>query len=816
MNSRNRRRLKRSSLGDTAPLYPLPPPLPAPGVSYPATMYPPPPTSYIPPGTSSVPAPVPPPPYATSNPLDLVNVGLTSYQQLVRKHTILKTPVMSPAFLAIQVMSLYDPNAISQKYWYTHYAGSLQKLVQIALPLEVSKIEGMIAWLSGVEPGRKYTPDEMLLLVEKLCLGQKVSFPEIELPARIIRFLKTSLRFTVTGAQEKTLSDQRDGLRRQEYTALQAVIQAQAKVTLAEKETGTSSYLQNLQDAEGQLAIQQRTLDSVRSQIATVNQKLSDLQARILTDEEVANYLAAHLSPGPAHDAIMAAWSQYQRILTEAPKYVSVIQNAQAQVEAAMAPIRIQTAADQNTMIAARAVYTASPTTANQQAYQSALNVLSSDQALMAPLTQQSLALTSQLQAVIQAHPDLFPEGSVTTSDAGLNKIVVTALQKSADSSPQDLITLVESAMEILSSDADSRASALQASRDQDIQERQSLFETYLRAKIEAEVQYFHDQMQNAQDGYNELGNEINALVSKVQGLQNQISANMQTLGQVIGWWCHMSNVTPEQMNQPSFIGKALTAVAALQGKYDVVNINTGTLGIISTQTFWSGPGRSQDLANDTLMLLQQLDNANVEYQTQAPTLKTRMDEVSAWMQQIANAFQVTSRKLNSQDYAKQAALEFNQSPEGKLLQSDIDAVSTPLKEISIMIESYQQTMNQLIEDIELDAITSSGMTFRDPASLSYEEKKHAWYGTGDYLKKAMPRIPELQGYIGQMVARIQAGQPQDGDADNLTVAKQGVLNILAGQLLFRKLQNDSDFQLSLSQEKESNAKAGVENSHSA
>lgn len=720
-------------------------------------------------------------------------IGQTAYNQIITKFYDLKGINFTPQFPGGNYQMMMN-------YWLTNNATDLQNLSLVILPLAASQVLGMLIWLNGVEPGRTWTPSEMITLIDKLILKQNASFPEIEIPARVMRFLCDALRVTVTGPQEQVLQDQRKVLRSQEYTVMENILDANSALALAIKETSkgstlTSSYQTDINLAQQNLNGLQDQLSAVRSQILAVSSQLVNIQTTPLTHDQLAQFLITNLPVSPIQKELSDAWNQVQGIITQSGALLAPNQAAVAQITASIVPYRLR-------VQAAQAAYNSNPNDVNtaQLAYA---------KMQIQPFYDQLTQLNYQFQQIVKAHPEFYPNGQSVTDPAILAKMVDNSILEAANTSPEDLITITDQAMKILSSDCDARSNALIAERDAAIAERQNLFQKFVEDKIEVEMKYYQDQMKDSQDGYNDLASKITTMVNLIQALQDEMSANFQALGQIIGWWTHIQNLSAAQLAHPSFINSALNAVSRLNGGYDTVVI-PGPLGMSSTQVFWSGPGASADLASHTLNLMQQLQSANDDYQMNEPALQSQMETIKSWMENLQTAWKMTSDKINSPEYVQQATLEFNTDPMNALLQTDIDAVTTPLREISVVVQTHQQTLHKLLEDIEMDALNQNGINFYDPSVLSYTDKKHAWFGVDEFLEKSEDKLPLVQQTIQDITTRINSGGAQDDDPGNLAIAKQGVLNIMAAQLLYRKLSDDIDFQMALKEEAETESKKDV------
>jgi hypothetical protein len=746
--------------------------------------------------------------------------GVTAFQQLTAVHSIFRTPIMAPHF-----MSASDEDT----YFYMN-SDVLGKLRDLLLPIPVQQVVDMIGWLQSIQPNTSYPPEQWILLTEKLILGQKISFPTIELPYRIINFLAKALRSTVTGSQEQNLRVLQDKERKQLYIAIDAVSQAQADFKLAVLDanvpaniTDPMAWASNILSQAGSpqaeailvaqsgITASKDKLAQVQSTVQSLDEQMAGLQNTVLNSDQLAQFLMQNLPASKELDDLKASYTKIEDTIGLFHFLTQPIQDAENSLLAQMSPYQDQVRQAMSAFVAARgpinyaAATGTSPTQDQVNAFNSAQAALTAAQAALQPYLDRMKALNDQMHQVYVDHPEFMVNGKIITDPDLISDLVSKALNQAATDMPSDLMSVAQSAMSVDAKAADARVEALKAEQAEMIQAKENAFQAYYQDQVEAKLQFYRDQMTAAQNGYNELNQELVALSKKAQDLQDQAQANINALGQVIGWWVHTNNIPDSVMDQPYFIGTALDSVVKLQGKFDVVTIEGQKV------TMWQGPGDSASLAGETITIMGNQETAVQDYNMKAPGLVASLNKLTAWMTQVQQAFQITSDQLNSQAYAQSLQPEFNATPQGALLQSDIDAIVNPLRQISLGVQADQKTLDSILSDLEKQVLANNGCDLGEIHSLPYDTKKHLWVGVMDHLKGPGQRLDELQGYITQMSDRIHAGTPQDGDLENVQIAKVALMNILAAQNIQRTLEKDINFMAALHDEAQGDTNTAVE-----
>lgn len=775
------------------------------------TQYPP-----LPPGAPPPPGGTPPPPGGVPpgmpvDPLASLNAGRTAYQQLTAKHTILRTTVMTPHF----------PDEAGLENWYASNVASFQTLVQIALPLSVETISGMLDYLASVEPSRAWAPSEMVSLIEKLCLGQAISFPEIEVPARVIRFLSSVLRVLQTGPKEKLLQDTRDRAYTAQFAAMQTLIQAQAQLVVATANTAVSNFQTNVNVAQTNVTDAQAQVQAFRDQIADVNDELLDLRQATLSPSDLCNWLVANLPDSPASRGLSQAYSTLEYQISEGQSLIQPLLDQQNETIAASVPFQNGLQAAQSAYISARSPILAAqnnganPTSDQLNAFQAASSQLTNAQNLMAPFTAQITAIQNQIQNTVTAHPDLFPAGTPLTDPSFIETMIETALTTLATSNPSDLMSVIQDAMAMQAKDTDSRIASLQSEQATLIQAKTTLFESYFQSQVEAKLAYYQTQITEAQAGFNGLSDELDALSLSVQSLQDALTANITRLGNLIGYWTNQQGLSAQVMSEPSFIQAALTMISNAAGKMDTVTMLDPD-GKNPTQVpLWTDSEPSYQVAGEGLDLLQKMNDATANYEMKSPALIASLDSLNAWMLQTQAAYQIESDLMNSEAFMLTMVAQFAETPEGAILQSETDGIVAPLRALETQTATDQETMETLLNEIEKQALSNEGIQISDFSSLPYAKKQALWVGVCDHLQKNQPRYQELEGYIQAISARITSGTPEDGDGDNLVIAKVALMNLIGAQLIQRQLQQDSDFMTELQSDASGDTQAAANQSAS-
>lgn len=729
------------------------------------------------------------------------NAGVTAYQQLIAQNYVFHGSILTPTLI-------YQSDDMANQFFYSNSADlvSLQALVQPILPQQITD---MCNWLAGVSPNTTYSPAQMIQLVNKLIFGQSVSFPSIEMPARIIAFMSHVLRTTVTGSQESQLQAQQDTLRSQMYAAMTTVFNAQAAYTLAQQE---NQSMDSISVANGVVASAQSTLQGIQDEITTINAELTDLQQVTLNSTQLVQYLIANLPASPEATELTNTYNSIQASIVLFHQIIDPILAAEAAQENLMAPDQAAVTAAQTAFNTAQApindaadTYT-QPTAAQTAAFQEAQDMLAAAQANLAPYTQEMLSLSNQIAQAYSNNPSFQQNGLLITDPSLIDQLLTSALTTLANSNPADMMDVLQDSMAVEASAADARTAVLQNEQQEAIAAKQSEFQAYYQAQAEAKLQFYTDQFNNAQAAYNSLSGTLTAMAASIQALQDEISQYINALGQIIGWWCHENNLDDSVMNQPYFIGVALQAVVSLNGSFDTVTIP----GTSQTETFWNQPGSSAALAGQTITLMDQMTNAQVNYNNQAPGLVAEQNAIGTWMNQLNTAIQVANQLVNSNAYIQMILDQYNATPEAELLQTDIDQIVTPLKQIANQVAADQNTLQAILNDLEVQVLAGQGVNISDLNLLSYTDQKNLWVGVNDYLVANLPQLSFVQQTIATITDAMNAGTAQESDANNLAVAQTCILNITAAQCIQRQLQNNASFQQLLTSDADSDTQAAV------
>lgn len=722
-----------------------------------------------------------------------MNTGRTAYDQVTAKHTILRTTLMTPTF----------PDEPSLEAWYASNSTSFQTLVTIALPLTVDQIVNLFNWLETILPGSTWTPPDVVSLIQKQILGQNVSFPEVELPARIIRFLSSALRVTLTGSQETALMNQRDNVYLSQFNAMDALTAAQAALVVATANTAIdeNAYALAVTTAQSGVTDAQAQVQAFADDISSLNSQLTDLRSTALGATDLAEYLIDNLPQSAGAQTLSTAYySLIQNIAAGNAIMNPLLANEQDAITDEN-PFQDALASAQTALIAARAPVNAAinagatPDPSDAAAYAQAETHLTMAQNSLAPLAANVASIQAQMQAAVTANPTLFPEGQPLTDPTYINTMVTQALTSIATSNPSDLMTLIQNVMAAEAQDADTRITNLEAEQATLINQKQEIFQSYFQAQANAQLQFFQDQITAAQQGFNGLNDELNTMVASVQTLQDQLNANIALLGDLIGWWTTSQNLSADVMSEPSFIQTALTAIQNQAGKGDQVIALDASGKNPTPVTLWnaSTQGSSAQLAGNTLTLLQSMNDATTTYEMNSPALIASLNQLNTWMEQTQAAYQVEYDLMNSESFMQQMVSQFNSSPQGQILGAEVNGVVAPLQALTVQVNADQEIMEGLLNDIEQGALSGFGVTISDFSSYTQDQKQNLWVGVCDYLQANQPRWDELQGYIAILIGRQNA--PLDGDAQCLVVAQIAVMNIIGAQLIQRQLAQDTVFQ---------------------
>jgi hypothetical protein len=818
---------------------PSPPLTPAPGLLPPAS------------GPASV---LPPSPTAD------YQAGLTAFQQVTAKHTILRTNIMTPTSF---------PDALTLQTWYSQNASTFEQMVTTVLPLGVQQIVDLVNWLGQVLPGQSWSPSQMLGLVNQEILGGAVTIPQVEIPARVVNFLSSVLRSIVTGSEEARINSQIDTAYTGLFAAITILQQTQAALIEAENNAAISSgsieqhdlavAQTNLQLAKNQLAKDQSasltasftasdqasaiaadqksvstaasavssareedptltfadavtiaegnvatatgTVNAIQAQISSFMDQLAALASVTLTPDQLAQYLLDNL---PESDALSTFSSAYYELES----------NLEAGA-ALMAPLLAQEQSElqaelpyQNALTAAMTAFTTAREPIQQAiemgavadaddlaAYATAQTNLTVAQDTLVPFQDAVTAIQNQITAAIQANPNYFPDGQPQPEATTVASLISGLLTTLATQNPSLLMTVIENAMATEASDADTRIAALEAQQTTLINEKQTLFQTYFQAQAEADLEVYQNQIAQAQDGFNSFNDQLQTLSNQVQADQNAMNASINALSNIIGWWANTQGLSASVMSEPYFIQAALTMISNAGGSLDTVNMTDPSTGTVHYNTpLWTGPGLSEQVAGLALTQLQTMNDDYANYQMNSPALIATLNHLNSWITQLQQAYQVTYQMMDTATYTQTVMTAFQATPQGHILASDTQMVVNPMRAITTQVSADQQTMENILDDLEAQVLSNNGMNLNDLGTYAFQQQMQIWVGVCDHLETNGPNYDTLLGYINQIEARLQANTPETNDAENLQIAQLALMNLIGAQLIYRKLSQNSNF----------------------
>lgn len=390
-------------------------------------------------------------------------------------------------------------------------------------------------------------------------------------------------------------------------------------------------------------------------------------------------------------------------------------------------------------------------------------------------------------------------------SQAGqlLYRHVLNSIAARLDSNAEDIILLCQGGMDSLSQLADTLSKELTEEREKSTEEKKAAFQIFMNKEVEIETEFYQTEMKQAQDHYNDLQSQYNDMVKHAQDLQTQITRNIQALGPVLGYYAYKNNISSEQMKD---LGVLKQAVAGIAHANETYNQGTKEEGY---PAFWNPQdGHSGTYANRCLSEFQELDTLVQNFDLNKRQIQDQMKETYAGMLALQKAWKKTVDKINSVQYVQHAIKVFNTQPENALLNKEVQEITLPLNEITSFVQERSDALADLLDHIEIYAITMAGMIVPDFSSYPFLKKKQIWLGCEDYLKKNLKRVPEIEKIIHDYSSQKNF---TDEDNQHLALAKQCIIQIMMAQLLERRLSQDYEFQLQLKMEEETNSKTGVD-----
>lgn len=720
-----------------------------------------------------------------------ISRGKTAFNQLTAKHTIFRGSLLS---IPVGIGS----TAQLQDIWYSSNADDLEALLKIALPIDVMKIAALRDWLWDIDDGAMFSPGDMVKIIRKQIIHENVSFPEIELPARIVRFLKKVLH--PSRAASLALMKQKDTLRTQEFSLVKDLFHAQAAVKEAQAKTYTSDMPRLVAEAEGAEAEAQRVLAAKRKEIDGLTGKILALQNETIDDTALFNLLLSKLDDPEIHADYNAQLAKMKRADELMAPGIAAVQAKYAERGPVVDRLKI---ARDNLMQAKRDLANGLVDQASVDINQSIVNQLS---ARIAALNADADAIYADQQIIREANPDIFSKDN-DWAVIDIPQYVTHYLTHLCDQKPDQLVTLLENVLSDGAAQADSVMNELLQDRQDDIAAKQGEFDSYFQAQAEVKIKYYTDLIHSTQDQYNAMAALLQKEYDDLIALQNKITASIDALGGVIGWMCHEESYTAENMKQPWFINVALRNISAVRGKYDFVTMSIGPFS--QTKKFWESPGTSWDRANETIMDMQALDSKNLDYQSgNGEKMRQQLQTMYDFMQSLHDAYKVTQKYVNSPAFVQTILSQFNQTPEQKDLQSDMTQIATQLRDIQAMTQYDQEQLSPLIDDIEQGKLEAGGVKVPDTQYMDFPHKRHVWYGVIAYLKKTGRKMPVMTKALADIQARMNDGSFSEDDHNHAQIIQVAMFNIIGGNLVYRRLERDTDFQFAIGASEEDDARA--------
>lgn len=705
----------------TAPLDPYNP--------YAGSMTPPPQGTFISPPAVTIPPPPPLPgmtvvegPSLPPGPSqEKINQAKAYFNHAAEKHTILRTGIIQ------------FPN-LDRDAWFGMNESVFRELSDLAMQCEVEQITGLVDYLRSVDANRNYSPQEFVSLIQKLVLGKKVSFPEIEMPSRLMRFIRDL-------HQDESLSDE----------AVLVLL-----INRLKDETALALYTRE----------KKREADAA-SLLLPFQKKVNDLLA----------------SRAPLVDQMMKARDSYLLLKQQKSQGMAI-----SDEEIAKALVQVQSFSALVDGVSARL----------EEVYADRLTAM-------------------------QSRPDLFPEAiKQTKSDApkpfsvmDTAKDLILRVMKER---PDSLMILVQSEMELEAKQADSKIEAAYATQRAEMDLRTKAFQDYFKAKAEAELKFYTDQLKNAKEGYDWTVAELNRRQTELQAMQNQIPANIERLGGVLGWYAHENKIGESAMTQPYYMRFALQGIrdggkvfkdGRWEGKYESHTFEAQVLviSIDHKEEFWKEtPGTSIDVASETLSLMDRVEMVRVDFESgEGRKLRDTAEKQSAWMKQLQTAIEITKERVNSPEYVKLVMREFKATPE----QAEFDArqkdIEILIRNASARISGLRSQMARLLDDLEEAILEEQGEDVPDVQFMPYERKKAIFTGAKVYLDKFNPHRSTLKAEADRILSTGAAGQ----EKERLKALKIAFLRAAVAEHVYRKLLHDSNFilRVRIEDEKASTAK---------
>ncbi len=724
------------------------------------------------PSPPPMPGMLPPPPI--DNTAAEIQAGKDAFDSLAGRHTVFRTTILQ-----------IPRDAVTLPLWYQGERVTLASLRDLTKEISIARVSGLCDFLRSIDATRSYSVSEMIMLVRKFLLRENVSFPEVELPARIHTFLKKTLR--EPGAREIELTSLIETTMGSLITQTEVLLSAKSDVEAAKARTYVSSFAADLALAEDLADQAGRDLAAKQALYDSYSSELESYSSAEINDDQIFRYLM-QVEPDAELSAKYASALQAEHDATEFLK----------PFQALLEPILTERSLYVDGLSAAR---TAELQLKSTDPFSPDLPGLTSQrlayQTRLAGADSRLNAVLADRSAFMQDHPELYQNNNPVTA----NSLITKFLYDHLSSSPESLSTIINDVMKRRSLIVDAKAASLESREAAMITAKQEVFKNYINAKANAELAFYSDQMNVSRAGYERAIAQLQARSDELQALNATLPTNIERLGGVIGFACYSLNIGKEQMGAPWFIRMMLQQVGAASGKWDshTFQVSLGPTTINQYEQFWKESGRSQDLANGTLGLMDTLQAKTEDFEYgEGKRLRDEIVKMSDWLKQLQIAYQSTYDRMNTREYVKEAMREFRLLPENQIIDERHAAIARELTRLTAKLSGEQELLSDLLDAIEEVHLEAEEVVMPDIEFMTFEEKRNLWHGVRIYLEQQGPNWKIADAKMKNLIADLRSGTVIPNSNSFLVLYRMSARNMTAATHMQRRLLKDSNFIMTL------------------
>lgn len=692
--------------------------------------------------------------------------------------------------------------------WYGSNVGSFKELRDILLNVSCERFSAFYDYITRHFADLSFGPSELVSVVKKFILREKIVFPAVELYTRALRFIREVAMKEVPGREIYEAQKKAALARMFELSALELRQKTQYEEykRYYDVEVLNNFALQHempMLTALAELNKTQEEKSRLQTEINTLTDKINATLTP-MTDEEIARFivsesgdttLQAKLDKIRENDAERTAREE-EFLARTRPLYAErgVIVGDRSTALSYLRSLKVKLAAGD---------YSVTP---EIDAVNAKITALSNAQALVQSKID---AVDAERLAFVKSRPDLYlAQADGTYKIPTYAETLETAVKGYVESNPVVLISATKKLMETRASYADNLMNEKMREREANLQKMGILLNEYIRGRAAAEMKVYEDQMRTAERLYNEAAERQKAREALLQYLQNTVNTQMEAIGGVVGLWAYENKITEEAMGKPFFINSALASIIQSgvrggRGMYEIRE-NMGDEG-----NFWKGaPTGSIALARDVLDRMAELERAQNDYETGGGRADRDLMQLQAnRLNEMRPIYKMIVDRVNSPEFVTQCTREFHQRPEWKEQEAVNKALQAEFRNLYAWLEYKKERFSDLIDQLEEDSLELNGVNIPDVEFQTFEENEPLWYGVSDYLAKTQPRLGEVKKVLDEINARHLARAMQPGDEDHARIIQAIYLNVQAAQFIYRKLERMTEFQLKLKAEKERRAK---------